>query len=191
MVLFISLQTRSFSGGRFGLQDFNKPCESSETEARIVCEPAKFFPSDQNKMEKQRKRTIFGIEIFERDINSSAKTLLSDATISESSPNWTKPPISLRQNLILAQGNTSLNTSQSASQSDKASIMLQQSTEVIRDRLLVDCNSIPSTPSLKAKVLYQNGVCFRAKSDTPELKASHPSISLAFPNGDSNRNFAN
>ncbi|PQP97625.1 uncharacterized protein Pyn_18229 [Prunus yedoensis var. nudiflora] len=180
-------QTRSFSGGRFGLQDFNKPCESSETEARIVCEPAKFFPSDQNKMEKQRKRTIFGIEIFERDINSSAKPLQSDVTISESSPNWTKPPISLSQNLILAQGNTSLNTSQS----DKTSIMLQQSTEVIRDRLLVDCNSIPSTPSLKAEVSHQNGVCFHAKSDTNELQASHPSISLAFPNEDSNCNFAN
>ncbi|XP_021812478.1 uncharacterized protein LOC110755556 [Prunus avium] len=180
-------QTRSFSGGRFGLQDFNKPCESSETKARIVCEPAKFFPSDQNKMEKQRKRTIFGIEIFERDINSSAKPLQSDVTISESSPNWTKPPISLSQNLILAQGNTSLNTSQS----DKTSIMLQQSTEVIRDRLLVDCNSIPSTPSLKAEVSHQNGVCFHAKSDTNELQASHPSISLAFPNEDSNCNFAN
>ncbi|CAB4305315.1 unnamed protein product [Prunus armeniaca] len=138
-------------------------------------------------MEKQRKRTIFGIEIFERDNNSSANPLQSDATISESSPNWTKPPISLSQNLISAQGNTSLNTSLS----DKASIMLHQSTEVIRDRMLVDCNSIPSTPSLKAEVLHQNGVCFRAKSDTTELKASHPSISLAFPNGDSNRNFAN
>ncbi|KAI5340919.1 hypothetical protein L3X38_020193 [Prunus dulcis] len=180
-------QTRSFSGGRFGLQDFNKPCESSETEARIVCEPTKFFSSDQNKMEKQRKRTIFGIEIFERDINSSAKPLQSDVTISESSPNWTKPPISLSQNLISAQGNTSLNNSQS----DKASIMLQQSTEVIGDILLVDCNSIPSTPSLKAEVSHQNGVCFRAKSDTNELQASHPSISLAFPNGDGNRNFAN
>ncbi|CAB4274963.1 unnamed protein product [Prunus armeniaca] len=180
-------QTRSFSSGRFGLQDFNKPCESSETEARIVCEPAKFFPSEQNKMEKQRKRTIFGIEIFERDIFSSAKPLQSDVTISESSPNWTKPPISLSQNLILAQGNTSLNTSQS----DKTSIMLQQSTEVIRDRLLVDCNSIPSTPSLKAEVSHQNGVCFHAKSDTNELQASHPSISLAFPNGDRNHNVAN
>ncbi|CAB4305302.1 unnamed protein product [Prunus armeniaca] len=69
--------------------------------------------------------------------------------------------------------------------------MLQQSAEVIRDILFVDCNSIPSTPSLKAQVSHQNGVCFRAQSDINELQASHPSISLGFPNGDSNGNFVN
>ncbi|KAM2652687.1 hypothetical protein EV2_024411 [Malus domestica] len=92
-------QIRSSSGGKFGLQDFNRPCGSSENEARISCDPpAKLFTSDQNKTEKRIKRTLFGIEISESDISSSAMTSQSDAAISESSPNWTIPPSSLSKN---------------------------------------------------------------------------------------------
>ncbi|KAM1076159.1 hypothetical protein ACFX19_024122 [Malus domestica] len=97
-------QIRSSSGGKFGLQDFNRPCGSSENEARISCDPpAKLFTSDQNKTEKRIKRTLFGIEISESDISSSAMTSQSDAAISESSPNWTIPPSSLSKNLTSIQ----------------------------------------------------------------------------------------
>ncbi|KAM1544659.1 hypothetical protein ACFX10_045092 [Malus domestica] len=169
-------QTRSSSGGSFGLQDFNKPCESSETEARIACEPAKLFTSDQNKAEKRIKRTLFGIEISESDISSSSMALQSDAAISQSCSNCTKPPSSLSQNLASIQVSTSANTS---TQSNRASIVMPESREVIRDRLLLDCNSIPSTPSLKDEVSHQSGFSFRAKLEANELLACHPSMSLA------------
>ncbi|RXH69260.1 hypothetical protein DVH24_037044 [Malus domestica] len=114
-------QIRSSSGGKFGLQDFNRPCGSSENEARISCDPpAKLFTSDQNKMEKRIKRTLFGIEISESDISSSAMTSQSDAAISESSPNWTIPPSSLSKNLTSIQVSTSVNTS---TQSNRASLL--------------------------------------------------------------------
>ncbi|KAB2610312.1 hypothetical protein D8674_018344 [Pyrus ussuriensis x Pyrus communis] len=150
LICVISEQTRSSSGGSFSLQDFNKPCESSENEARILCDPPpKLFTSDLNKTEKRIKRTLFGIEISERDISSSAMASQPDAAISKSSPNWTVPPSSLSRNLTSIQVSTSVNTS---TQSDRASIMMPQSREVTRERLLLDCNSIPSTPSLKDKV---------------------------------------
>ncbi|KAM1614498.1 hypothetical protein FF1_023639 [Malus domestica] len=69
----LKAEQTSSSGGSFALQDFNKPCESSENEARISCDPpSKIFTSDQNKTEKRIKRTLFGKEISERDISSSA-----------------------------------------------------------------------------------------------------------------------
>ncbi|KAM0955274.1 hypothetical protein EV1_023437 [Malus domestica] len=121
LICFFSEQIRSSSGGKFGLQDFNRPCESSENEARISCDPpAKLFTSDQNKMEKRIKRTLFGIEISESDISSSAMTSQSDAAISESSPNWTIPPSSLSKNLTSIQVSTSVNTS---TQSNRASLI--------------------------------------------------------------------
>ncbi|KAM1187580.1 hypothetical protein ACFX2J_023487 [Malus domestica] len=170
-------QIRSSSGGKFGLQDFNKPCELSENEATVTCAPsAKLFTSDQNKTEKQIKRTLFGIEISESDISSSAMTSQSGAAISESSPNWTIPPSSLSENLTSIQVSTSVNTS---TQSNRASIMMPQSSEVTRDRLLLDCNSIPSTPSLKDEVSHQSSFFFRTKLEANQLQAWHPSMSLA------------
>ncbi|XP_050134154.1 uncharacterized protein LOC126610206 [Malus sylvestris] len=167
----------SSSGRKFGLQDFNKPCESSENEARISCDPpAKLFTSDQNKKEKRFKRTLFGIEISESDISSSAMTSQSDAAISESSPNWTIPPSSLSRNLTSIQVSTSVNTS---TQSNRASIMMSQSREVTRGRLLLDRNTIQSTPSLKDKVSHQTSFFFREKLEANELQACHPSMSLA------------
>ncbi|KAM1296780.1 hypothetical protein ACFX2I_023582 [Malus domestica] len=169
-------QIRSSSGGKFGLQDFNKPCELSENEATVTCAPsAKLFTSDQNKTEKQIKRTLFGIEISESDISSSAMTSQSGAAISESSPNWTIPPSSLSENLTSIQVSTSVNTS---TQSNRASIMMPQSSEVTRDRLLLDCNSIPSTPSLKDEVSHQSSFFFRTKLEANQLQAWHPSMSL-------------
>ncbi|CAN6571986.1 unnamed protein product [Malus baccata var. baccata] len=109
-----SKQIRSSSGGKFGLQDFNRP-------SRISCDPpAKLFTSDQNKTDKRIKRTLFGIEISESDISSSAMTSQSDAAISESSPNWTIPPSSLSKNLTSIQVSTSVNTS---TQSNRASLI--------------------------------------------------------------------
>ncbi|KAM1614503.1 hypothetical protein FF1_023644 [Malus domestica] len=120
LICFFSEQISS-SGGKFGLQDFNRPCGSSENEARISCDPpAKLFTSDENKTEKRIKRTLFGIEISESDISSSAMTSQSDAAISESSPNWTIPPSSLSKNLTSIQVSTSVNTS---TQSNRASLI--------------------------------------------------------------------
>ncbi|KAM1358124.1 hypothetical protein ACFX14_045304 [Malus domestica] len=168
-------QTTISYGASFSLQDFNKPCESSEPEARIACEPAKLFTSDQDKMEKRIKRTLFGIKISESDVSSSVMALQSDAAISQSSSNWTKPPCSLSQNLTPIQVSTSVNTS---TLSNRALIVMPGSSEVIRDRLLLDCNSIPSTPGLKDEVSHQSGFFFRAKLEVNEVQACHPSMSL-------------
>ncbi|TQD73722.1 hypothetical protein C1H46_040746 [Malus baccata] len=56
--------------------------------------------------------------------------------------------------------------------------MMPESCEVIRDRLLLDCNSIPSTPSLKDQVSHQIGYFFHAKLEANEVQACHPSMSL-------------
>ncbi|TQD95323.1 hypothetical protein C1H46_019115 [Malus baccata] len=148
---------------------------SAKPEARIAREPAKLFTSDLDKTEKQIKRTLFGIEISDSDISSSVVALQSDAAISQSSSNWTKPPCSLSQNLTPIQVSTSVNTS---TQSNGASIVMPASREVIRDRLLLDCNSIPSTPSLKDEVSHQSSFFFRAKLEANEVQACHPSMSL-------------
>ncbi|KAB2610303.1 hypothetical protein D8674_018335 [Pyrus ussuriensis x Pyrus communis] len=97
-------------------------------------------------------------------------TSQSDAAISESSPNWTIPPSSLSQNLTSIQVSTSVNTS---TQSNSASLMMPQSREVTKDRLLLDCNSIPSTCSLKDEVSHQSGFFFRAKLKANELQACY------------------
>ncbi|KAM0955246.1 hypothetical protein EV1_023407 [Malus domestica] len=101
-------------------------------------------------------------------------TSQSDAAISESSPNWTIPPSSLSQNLTSIQVSTSVNTS---TQSNRASLMMPQSREVTKDRLFLDCNSIPSTPSLKDEVSHQSSFFFRPKLEANELQACHPSTS--------------
>ncbi|KAM5581301.1 hypothetical protein ABKV19_010497 [Rosa sericea] len=162
-------QTRNSFGGSFGLQDIQKPCEPSKTEAKEACEPT--------------KRTIFGIEISERDINPSGKASQSDVpAISESPPTWARPPSSLSHNWTSGQSNSLFNTS---THSNRASMMLQQNPEVIRDRLLVDFNSIPLTPGLGSEVSRQNGVCFPTKLESNELQSYHPSIRLGFPYADS------
>ncbi|KAM1919087.1 hypothetical protein ACFX15_023064 [Malus domestica] len=103
-------------------------------------------------------------------------TSQSNAAISESSPNWTIPPSSLSKNLTSIQVSTSVNTS---TKSNSASLMMPQSREVTKDRLLLDCNSIPSTRSLKDEVSHQSGFFFRAKLEANELQACDPSMSLA------------
>ncbi|KAJ0959793.1 hypothetical protein J5N97_000521 [Dioscorea zingiberensis] len=122
-------------------------------------------------------------EISERDINPSGKASQSDvAAISESPPTWARPPSSLSHNRTSGQSNSLFNTS---THSNGASMMLQQNPEVIRDRLLVDCNSIPLTPGLGSEVSHHNGVCFRTKIESNELHSYHPSIRLGFPYADS------
>ncbi|KAL6135570.1 hypothetical protein ACLB2K_067797 [Fragaria x ananassa] len=167
-------QTRTSFGGSFGLPDFKKPCEPSKNEARKACEPA--------------KRTLFGIEISDRDLNSSSQASKSDVTtISESPPTWARPPSSLSNNWTSVQLNSLFNTS---THSNRASIMLQQKPEVTRERLLLDCNSRPFTPSLKAELSHQNGVFFRSKFESNELHSSQPSIGGGFPYADSSHSSA-
>ncbi|XP_050382513.1 uncharacterized protein LOC126799360 [Argentina anserina] len=159
-------QTKTYFGGSFGLPDSKKPCEPSYTEARKACEPA--------------KRTIFGIEISDRDLKSSAEASKSyAATISESLPTWAGPPSSLSNNWTSVQANSFTST-----RSNRASIMLQQKPEVTIERLLLDCNSISSTPGLKGELSHQNGVCFRTKIESNELQSYKPLISVGFPYAD-------
>ncbi|KAM1296786.1 hypothetical protein ACFX2I_023589 [Malus domestica] len=161
---------KKFFWQKFGLQDFNKPYESLENEARIPCDPpAKLFTSDQNKTEKRIKKIIFGVEISESDTSSSAMTSQSDAAISESSPSLTIPPSSLSQNLTSIQVSTSVNT---FTQSNRASIMMPQSREVTRERLLLDCNTIQSTPSLNDTVSHQTSFYFFSALSWRPIQAS-------------------
>lgn len=176
---------RSNFDGSFHLEDYQKPLESSKSKAN-ASDLAMSFPSGQNATEKQMKRTIFGVEISERNNNSSAmapkrhvlqNTLVpqSDAANSDSSTisSWTKPPISLNQNSISVQRTT---------QFIEGSISLMQTPQVIGDRLLATSNS-GSSPNLEAEVSYQDNDCVATQSVPNQSQACQSSISFGFPNG--------
>ncbi|KAG6660250.1 hypothetical protein CIPAW_03G092200 [Carya illinoinensis] len=175
--------------------DFPKPCESSQTPK--VHDPATCFPFGRSKIEQHRKRTIFGVE--NSDINRDSSFVAShalglqnalvpkfDVANSESFTilPGTKPSGSSRQHLISTEGNLCSNT---CPQSNKSSITLMQSSEMIGE-LLKD-NSSRSLPDARAKVSYQNDVCLGSQSESKELKGCHPSVWLGFPNEIHDRHF--
>lgn len=191
-------KTRSNTSSLCGIlhpEDFPKPCESSQTPK--AHDSAACFPSGQSKIEQHRKRTIFGVEISDinRDSSFVASHALglqnplvpkSDVANSESftiSP-VTKPLGSLRQHLISTEGNLCINT---CPQSNKSSITLMQSSEMIEE-LLKDSSS-RSLPDARAEVSYQNDVCLGSQSESKELKGCHPSVWLGFPNDIHDRHF--
>ncbi|KAG6720957.1 hypothetical protein I3842_03G088100 [Carya illinoinensis] len=171
------------------------PCESSQTPK--VHDPATCFPFGRSKIEQHRKRTIFGVE--NSDINRDSSFVAShalglqnalvpkfDVANSESFTilPGTKPSGSSRQHLISTEGNLCSNT---CPQSNKSSITLMQSSEMIGE-LLKD-NSSRSLPDARAKVSYQNDVCLGSQSESKELKGCHPSVWLGFPNEIHDRHF--
>lgn len=194
-----TIRNRSSLCGNICPEGFPMPCVSvsSQVEPRKADESAMSFPSDQNKTEQRIKRTIFGVEISERNHDSSVlafhtlrphTTLVpkSDVANSESSTisPWTKPPCSL--SLISTEGNLCFNTSP---QSNKSSITLMQSPEVYGDRLLVDSN-LKSIPDITAEASCQTDVHLGSHSDSNKLQGCHPSVRLGLPNGISGQNLA-
>ncbi|KAF9663776.1 hypothetical protein SADUNF_Sadunf17G0087200 [Salix dunnii] len=131
--------------------------------SHVGCMNAKV--SDQNKPEQLRKKTIFGMEISNRNHNVSFMT--SDALLpppapqsnvvnSESSSisSWKRPPASLRQNAIFLQGNPCFNT---FPESNKSSATLSQCREASVDGSIVD-EKVDFIPKTGVELAYKNDI---------------------------------
>ncbi|KAG5226968.1 inorganic phosphate transporter [Salix suchowensis] len=155
--------------------------------SRVGCMNAKV--SDQNKPEQLRKKTIFGVEISNRNHNVSFMT--SDAlppppapqsnvgnSESSSISSWKRPPSSLRQNAIFLQGNPCFNT---FPESNKSSATLLQCHEVSADGSIVN-EKVDFIPKPVVELSYKNDI-----SLISQLKSK---ASAGHSNGSSASNFA-
>ncbi|KAJ6371284.1 hypothetical protein OIU77_001733 [Salix suchowensis] len=155
--------------------------------SRVGCMNAKV--SDQNKPEQLRKKTIFGVEISNRNHNVSFMT--SDAlppppapqsnvgnSESSSISSWKRPPSSLRQNAIFLQGNPCFNT---FPESNKSSATLLQCHEVSGDGSIVN-EKVDFIPKPVVELSYKNDI-----SLISQLKSK---ASAGHSNGSSASNFA-
>ncbi|KAJ6734774.1 hypothetical protein OIU79_001942 [Salix purpurea] len=155
--------------------------------SHVGCMNAKV--SDQNKPEQLRKKTIFGVEISNRNHNVSFMT--SDAlppppapqsnvgnSESSSISSWKRPPSSLRQNAIFLQGNPCFNT---FPESNKSSATLSQCHEVSADVSIVN-EKVDFIPKPVVELSYKNDI-----SLISQLKSK---ASAGHSNGSSASNFA-
>ncbi|KAJ6753103.1 hypothetical protein OIU74_027876 [Salix koriyanagi] len=155
--------------------------------SHVGCMNAKV--SDQSKPEQLRKKTIFGVEISNRNHNVSFMT--SDAlppppapqsnvgnSESSSISSWKRPPSSLRQNAIFLQGNPCFNT---FPESNKSSATLSQCHEVSADGSIVN-EKVDFIPKPVVELSYKNDI-----SLISQLKSK---ASAGHSNGSSASNFA-
>lgn len=168
---------RNSCQGGFCADDLPEPSDSSQVEARKVHEPGTFLPSEQNKTGEGRKRTIFGVEISERNPDVSVlashgsclhpTVAQSDVLHSESSSvsSWSKLPSCFSQSPISIHENSCSNRSHVTSNS----------------RL---------NPSFRAEVSYQNGLSLGSQLEARESQICYQSNASDYPNGFSNNHSA-
>ncbi|XP_011035821.1 PREDICTED: uncharacterized protein LOC105133492 [Populus euphratica] len=120
---------------------------------------------DQNKPEQLKKKTIFGVEIFDRNHNASVMT--SDALLRSPAPqsnvvnsesssisSWKRPLASLKQNAIFVQGNPCFNT---FPESNKSSTTLLHCHEVSADGSIVN-EKVDFIPKPGVELSYKNDI---------------------------------
>lgn len=187
----LAMSNRSSLSGGFPCEYLPTPCESSQ----VGCWKA--HELDQNKTEKWKNKTIFGIDISER--NHDALVMTSDTLLlqpvvpqstvanSESSSisSWKKLPARSRQDLIFVQGNPSFNI---FADSNKSSVTLMHGHEVPRDGSL-DNSNVRKVPSSGAEPSYKNGLCV-SQLDSKELRACYPLAGVGYLNGHRDGNSA-
>lgn len=175
----------NFNPGHISSRTFNRtfygeylPTQSESLHVGCM----KAHEPDQNKPEQLRKKTIFGVEISDRNHDASvmfSDTLLqppappSNAVNSESSSisSWKKPPASSRRNAICVQGNPCFNT---FSESNKSSATLIHCREVSTDWSIVN-EKVDFVPGPGVELSYKNDLCFVSQLQSKEKRVYHAS----------------
>ncbi|CAK7322993.1 unnamed protein product [Dovyalis caffra] len=135
---------------------------------------------DQSKPEQLRKKTIFGVEICDR--NHDASVMTSDKFLQPLAPqsnvvnsdsssisSWKKPPGSLRQNAIFVQGNPCFNT---LPESNKSSAALMHCREVSTDRSIVK-EKVDFVSSPGVELSHKNDLSVVSQLQSKESQVYH------------------
>ena len=169
-------QTRSSRNschGAFCVDDLPAPSDSSQVEARKGHELRTFLPSEQKKTEERRKRTIFGVEISERN---------HDASVSASHGSLLLAPV--------AQCDVLHSESSSISSWSKLPSCLSQSPISIHENSCSNRSHVTGNARLnrgfRAEVSDQNGVCLSSQLEARESQICCQSNASNYPNGFSN-----
>ncbi|KAH7554528.1 hypothetical protein ACOSQ2_028314 [Xanthoceras sorbifolium] len=170
-------------------KDLPKTFNSRQVEPRNSHELATSLLSHKIKTESHVKKKIFGVEICERTPDASVEascTLLQHSFIpqsntanSESSSISHKKLCSGLSKNISVHGNPS---SSSFPQSNKSSVTLMHSPQVIQEKLLVNSNSRYG-PSIKAEGSNQNDLCLSSQLESKESWVCYSSNAFGHRNG--------
>ncbi|KAJ6396385.1 hypothetical protein OIU77_021421 [Salix suchowensis] len=167
--------TRTLNRVFYG-EHFPKQSESLHVGCMKAHEP------DQDKPEQLRKKTIFGVDISDR--NHDASIMFSDTLLQPPAPpsnavnsesfsisSWKKPPASSRWNAIFEQGNPCFNT---FPESNKSSAALIRSREVSTDWSVVN-EKVDFVPSPVVELPNKNDLCFISQLQSKEKRVYHAS----------------
>lgn len=143
-----------------------------------------FLPSNQSTSEPRRKKTIFGVELPERNhdvsvMSSDTPALVLPVHQSFQPPpvtSWSKLPNNWSQNLLSVQERPCINGFAPSTRMSKTMI---QSPEFVEERLHVNRNSWLN-PGFSVELSSQNDGCLGSQMESKELHVGCPSSAFDY-----------
>ncbi|GLT27592.1 hypothetical protein SLA2020_025780 [Shorea laevis] len=175
----------------FQSEKLHVSCQPGQVFFDKTHEPSTLFPTDQNKVDLLRRRTVHGLEISERNHESSGINPLSVVTSNIPSPNpfvsadltksqpqlvlsWEKPSSSVSQKSVLVQEHPFLN---SAGTSSKSSAISTQSNGGFGDKWQLNSSSSRHNPGFGHEMPNQKDIYYGSSSGSKELAVRFPCVS--------------